>query len=138
MFRRQKLSEAQVYEALKTVKYPGYTRDIVSFGLIKSVQVHGQDVDVVVQMTTNQPDVAAKIQQATEETLRTLPGIGTVQVEVRLKDQGLKEQGPAESHTQHQAASNVAPLPGVKNIIAVASGKGEWVRVPSRPTSLWR
>jgi len=48
MFRRQKLSEAQVYETLKTVKYPGYTRDIVSFGLVKSVQVHGQDVDVVV------------------------------------------------------------------------------------------
>jgi ATP-binding protein involved in chromosome partitioning len=119
MFRRQKLSEAQVYETLKTVKYPGYTRDIVSFGLIKSVQVHGQDVDVVVQMTTHQQDVAAKIQQATEEALRALPEIGTVQVEVRLKD-----QGPAESHAQHQAASNVAPLPGVKNIIAVASGKG--------------
>jgi len=124
MFRRQKLSEAQVYEALKTVKYPGYTRDIVSFGLVKSVQVHGQDVDIVVQMTTNQQEVAAKIQQATEEALRALPGIGTVQVEVRLKDQGLEEQRPAESHAQHQAASNVAPLPGVKNIIAVASGKG--------------
>ena len=94
MFRRQKLSEAQVYETLKTVKYPGYTRDIVSFGLIKSVQVHGQDVEVVVQMTTNQQEVAAKIQQATEETLRTLPGIGTVQVEVRLKDQGPTRQHP--------------------------------------------
>src|SRR3989441_907210 len=119
MFRRQKLSEAQVYETLKTVKYPGYTRDIVSFGLVKSVQVHGQDVDVVVQMTTNQQDVAAKMQQATEEALRALPGIGTVQVAVRLK-----EQGPAEGQTQPQAAPNVAPLPGVQNILAVASGKG--------------
>src|SRR4029078_8766283 len=116
MFRRQKLSEAQVYEALKTIKYPGYTRDIVSFGLVKNVQVHGQDVGVVVQMTTNQQDVATQIQRATEETLRALPGIGTVQVEVRLKDhglkeQGLKEQGPAEGQTQQQAAPNVAPLP---------------------------
>jgi ATP-binding protein involved in chromosome partitioning len=119
MFKRQKLSEAQVYETLKTVKYPGYTRDIVSFGLVKSVQVHGQDVDIVVQMTTNQQDVAAKMQQATEEALRALPGIGTVQVEVRLRD-----QGPVEGHTQHQAAPNVAPLPGVQDIIAVASGKG--------------
>jgi len=119
MFRRQKLSEAQVYETLKTVKYPGYTRDIVTFGLVKSVQVHGQEVSVVVQMTTNQQDVAAKMQQVTEEALRALPGIGTVQVEVRLRD-----QGPAEGHTQHQAAPNVAPLPGVQNILAVASGKG--------------
>jgi len=119
MFRRQKLSEAQVYETLKTVKYPGYTRDIVSFGLVKTVQVHGQDVDVVVQMTTNQQDIATQIQQATEEALRALPSIGTVHVEVRLKD-----QRPAEGQTQPQAAPNVAPLPGVQNIIAVASGKG--------------
>lgn len=120
MFRRQKLSEAQVYETLKTVKYPGYTRDIVSFGLVKSVQIHEQNVNVVVQMTTNQQDVATQIQQATAEALRVLPGIGTVQVDVRLKD-----QGAAEGHTHQQAsASNVAPLPGVHNILAVASGKG--------------
>src|SRR5262252_2061344 len=119
MFRRQKLSEAQVYETLKTVKYPGYSRDIVSFGLVKTVQVHGQDVDVVVQMTTNQQDVATKIQQATEEALRALPSIETVRVEVRLKD-----QRPAEGQTPPQATPNVVPLPGVQNIIAVASGKG--------------
>jgi len=119
MFRRQKLSEAQVYEILKTVKYPGYTRDIVSFGLIKSVQVQGQNVEVAVQMTTNQQDVATKIQQVTEEVLRALPGIGTVQVEVRLK-----EQVPAGVQTPQQATPNVPPLPGVQNIIAVASGKG--------------
>src|SRR5262252_366120 len=119
MFRRQKLSEAQVYETLKTVKYPGYSRDIVSFGLVKTVQVHGQDVDVVVQMTTNQQDVATKIQQATEEALRALPSIETVRVEVHLKD-----QRPAESQTPPQATPNVTPLPGVQNVIAVASGKG--------------
>ncbi len=119
MFRRQKLSEAQVYEILKTVKYPGYTRDIVSFGLIKSVRVQGQNVEVAVQMTTNQQDVATKIQQVTEEALHALPGIGTVQVEVRLK-----EQVPAGVQTPQQATPNVPPLPGVQNIIAVASGKG--------------
>jgi len=119
MFRRQKLSEAQVYDTLKTVQYPGYTKDIVSFGLIKSVLVQGQNVEVVVQMTTNQQDVATKLQQVTEEALRALAGIGTVQVEVRLKD-----QVPAEVQTHQHATPRVAPLPGVQNIIAVASGKG--------------
>ena len=119
MFRRQKLSEAQVYDTLKTVQYPGYTKDIVSFGLVKSVQVQGQNVEVVVQMTTNQQDVATKLQQVTEEALRALAGIGTVQVEVRLKD-----QVPAEVQTHQHATPHVAPLPGVQNIIAVASGKG--------------
>ena len=119
MFRRQKLSEAQVYDTLKMVQYPGYTKDIVSFGLVKSVQVQGQNVEVVVQMTTNQQDVATKLQQVTEEALRALAGIGTVQVEVRLKD-----QVPAEVQTHQHATPRVAPLPGVQNIIAVASGKG--------------
>src|SRR6185503_5372569 len=104
MFRRQKLSEAQVYEILKTVKYPGYTRDIVSFGLVKSVHIPEQNVDIVVQMTTNQQEVATQLQRSTAEALRVLPCIGTVQVEVRLKD-----QGAAQEHTYMQASSNVAP-----------------------------
>src|SRR5215510_3954475 len=108
MFRRQKLSEAQVYNVLKTVKYPGYTRDIVSFGLVKSVQVQGQNVEVVVQMTTNQPDVAANIQQAAEAVLQALPGVGTVRVEARLK-----EPASAGAHTHQQPASSVTALPGV-------------------------
>lgn len=119
MFRRQKLSEAQVYEVLKTVKYPGYTRDIVSFGLVKSVQFQGQQVDVVIQMTTNQPDVATAIQQATETALRALPDTYTFRVDVRLK-----EATPAATHQHHQAPPQGAPLPGVQQIIAVASGKG--------------
>ena len=117
MFRRQKLSEAQVYETLKTVKYPGYTRDIVSFGLVKSVQVHGQDVNVVVQMTTNQQDVAAKIQQATEEHCVPSRGLG----QCRWK-YASKTRGQQRSHTQHQAAP-MWHLSRCENI-AVASGKG--------------
>jgi ATP-binding protein involved in chromosome partitioning len=115
MFKRHKLSEAQVYEALKKVKYPGYSRDIVSFGLVKSVQVQEQDVTVGIQMTTNQQDVATKMRQAAEEVLRTLPNVGSVHVEVRLKD-----QAPAGAPPQPQAAG----LPGVQHVIAVASGKG--------------
>ena len=70
-------------------------------------------------MTTNQQDVAAKIQQATEEALRALPGIGTVQVEVRLKDQGRSSRATRRTRQPQCGAS-----PGCKNIIAVASGKG--------------
>ncbi|MBM3223399.1 MAG: Mrp/NBP35 family ATP-binding protein [Candidatus Tectomicrobia bacterium] len=120
MFRRPKLSEAQVYDILKTVKYPGFTRDIVSFGLVQNVQVQGQNVDVTIQMTTNQQDVAAQMRQAVDEALRGVPGIGTVQVMVRLKEQTPQAQ-PQAPGPQH---ASVAPLPGVQHIVAVASGKG--------------
>ena len=52
--QHDRISEPQVHEVLKTVKYPGYTRDIVSFGMVKGIQVQGQDVSVILQITTNQ------------------------------------------------------------------------------------
>jgi ATP-binding protein involved in chromosome partitioning len=117
--QHKRFSEAQVYEVLKTVKYPGYSRDIVSFGMVKGLQVNGQDVDVTIQITTNQQDIAAQLRQATTEALRTLPGVGGVQVDVRLKD-----QAPAGAQPNQNPFANVAALPGVQNVIAVASGKG--------------
>ncbi len=117
--QHKRFSEAQVYEVLKTVKYPGYSRDIVSFGMVKGLQVNGQDVGVTIQITTNQQDIAAQLRQATTEALRTLPGVGGVQVDVRLKD-----QAPAGAQPNQNPFANVAALPGVQNVIAVASGKG--------------
>ena len=40
-------TEDQVHEALKQVKYPGFTRDIVSFGIVKRIAVSGNDVAVI-------------------------------------------------------------------------------------------
>lgn len=117
--QQSRLSEAQVYEVLKTVKYPGYSRDIVSFGMVKGLQVAGQDVGVVLQLTTNQQEIATKLRQAAEEALRGLPGVGAVQVDVRLKD-----QAPAGAPQNQNPLDNAAALPGVQHIVAVASGKG--------------
>jgi ATP-binding protein involved in chromosome partitioning len=113
------LSESQVYEVLKTVQYPGYSRDVVSFGMLKGLQVQGRNVWVILQMTTNQQEIATKLRQATEVALGTLPGIGTIQVDVRLKD-----QAPAGSPQTQNPFANTAALPGVQHVIAVASGKG--------------
>ena len=117
--QQSRLSEAQVYEVLKNVKYPGYSRDIVSFGMVQGLQVMGQDVGVILQLTTNQQEIATKLRQATEEALRALPGIGAIQVDVRLKD-----QAPAGAPQNQNPLANAAALPGVQHIIAVASGKG--------------
>lgn len=119
MFRRPKLTEAQVYEALKTVKYPGYSRDIVSFGMVKGINIQGQDLMVAIEMTTNQSEIATQIQRAVEEALRTVPGVGAVQVDLRVK-----QQPPAGAQGQPSAVPHPQQLPGVHDIIAVASGKG--------------
>ncbi|MGQ4810407.1 Iron-sulfur cluster carrier protein [Candidatus Entotheonellaceae bacterium PAL068K] len=117
--QQNQLSEPQVYDVLKTVKYPGYSRDIVSFGMVKGIQVREQDVSVSLQITTNQADIATRLRQATEEALRMLPGVGNIKVDVRLKDQATEGARPNQN-----PFANVSALPGVQHTLAVASGKG--------------
>ena len=47
------ISEDQVREALKQVKYPGFSRDIVSFGLVKGIRIEGVAVTVQMALATN-------------------------------------------------------------------------------------
>jgi len=113
------LSEPMVREALKTVQYPGYSRDIVSFGMVQDIQITGQNVRVTLQVTTNQQDIATKLQQATEAALRQLSEVGAVEVNIQLKAQA--QPGAPQNRNPF---NNVAALPGVQHVIAVASGKG--------------
>jgi ATP-binding protein involved in chromosome partitioning len=108
------VSEDQVKEALRAVKYPGFTRDIVSFGLIKSVQINNGDVTVQLALATNDPNVPATIKRDAEEILRTVAGVQSAKVLIDI------HAPPAGAG----AAVGPARLPGVKHVIAVASGKG--------------
>lgn len=108
------LTEQAVRDALQTIHFPGYSRDIVSFGFVKSISVSGGDVQVLVELTTRDAAVVAQIQREAENALRALPGAGHVSVQV--------------SAVQAPAASSGVPTPkridGVKRVIAVGSGKG--------------
>ncbi|HET9418481.1 MAG TPA: Mrp/NBP35 family ATP-binding protein [Chthoniobacterales bacterium] len=108
------ISEDQIKEALKSVKYPGFTRDIVSFGLIRSVQIGDGEVKVQLALATNDPNVPATIKTDAERTLRSLPGVQSAKV---LIDIHAPPGGAA-------AGAVAAHIPGVKHVIAVASGKG--------------
>ena len=66
--------------ALKSVKYPGFTRDIISFGLVKSIQIDNGDVKVQLALATNDPNVPATIKNDAEGALRTIEGIRSAKV----------------------------------------------------------
>ena len=55
------LTEDDIKNALRAVKYPGYNRDIVSFGLVKQIAANDGAVSVSMQLTTANPDVASQI-----------------------------------------------------------------------------
>lgn len=110
------ITEDSVREKLKKVNYPGFSRDIVSFGLVKRIEVVGSDVTVLIGLATRDPNIPRTIHQGIEEALATLEGAGKVVIDFDLKD-------PPEAVTGNPAAAQMA-IPGVKKIIAVASGKG--------------
>lgn len=109
------LSEELIRSTLSQIRYPGFSRDIVSFGLVKSIQIAGNDVTVTLEITAKEPSIPQTIQKNVQTALRALPGIGDVTVPLEI-------HAPAGSPSG--AAPGPTPITGVKKVIAVASGKG--------------
>jgi len=112
------LSQDAILNALKAVKYPGYSRDIVSFGLVKQVAANEGAVSVSMQLTSANAEAAAQIKTESERVLQALPGVKLVHVEVK---QPASAPG-APGGTSPWADQN--RVPGIKRVVAVASGKG--------------
>ena len=112
------LTEQQIRDALKAVKYPGYSRDIVSFGLIKQIAADNGAVSVSMQLTSANAEAAQQIKVEAERALKSLPGVNLVHVEVK---QPAAAPGGAAGPSPWSNQNRVA---GIKRIVAVASGKG--------------
>ena len=112
------LTQQTILDALKTVKYPGYSRDVVSFGLVKEVAVKGGAASVSLQLTSGNGEVARQIKGDIEQALRQIPGIERMHVEVHVPaGQTAPVQGGSPFSRQSKS-------PGIARIVAIASGKG--------------
>jgi ATP-binding protein involved in chromosome partitioning len=111
------LTEDDVRNALKAVKYPGYSRDIVSFGLVKEITTSNGAVTVTMQLTGGSAEVATQIKMESERALKELPGLTRIYVEVR-------HQGSQASTGTQSPWSQQNKVPGIQRVVAVASGKG--------------
>src|SRR5207245_9224532 len=108
------LSEEMVREALKSVKYPGFTRDIVSFGLLKSVNIDNGKVKVQIALATNDPNIPAAIKNDAEKVLLDIAGVQSAKVLIDI------QAPPAGAG----ACVTAAHIPAIIHVIAVASGQG--------------
>jgi ATP-binding protein involved in chromosome partitioning len=106
------VNEESVREALRAVKYPGFSRDIVSFGLVESAEVRGDEVFVKLSLAVEDPKVAQQIHRGCMEALAAVPGVRTPHVLIDLKKPPVA------------ASPGATKIEGVKHVIAVASGKG--------------
>lgn len=111
------ITQELIKEALKQVKYPGFSRDIVAFGLVKNIEVDGNNVHVTIGVATKDAKVPEQIFKDCQEVLHAIEGIGTPRVTVDVQDTAAEQAGAGESKEK-------TSIPGVKHIIAVGSGKG--------------
>ena len=107
-----------IKEALKQVKYPGFSRDIVSFGLVRSATFADGTAQVAVAITTSDPKVPTMLKAEIEKCLRALPGVKDVIIELAVSAAKAAPQ-PGQS----TLGSGTAPI-GLKHSVAIASGKG--------------
>jgi ATP-binding protein involved in chromosome partitioning len=110
------LTEDQIRNALTAVKYPGFSRDIASFGLIKAVRVEGKDVQVDISLATKDASIPRQIHESAMSVLKALPGVGDVRLNFDIKEPPGAQAGAGGAVT--------SSIPGVKHVIAIASGKG--------------
>jgi ATP-binding protein involved in chromosome partitioning len=104
-------------EQLKKVKYPGFSRDIVSFGLVKAAELDDGVARVSLAIATNDPKVPKQLKDEVERILLTVPGVTRAHVEVAV------QAARAAAAPGAPGAKAGAPK-GIRWAVAIASGKG--------------
>ncbi len=109
------MSFASLEEALRSVKYPGFSRDVVSFGLVKSADVVDGRAIVKLAVSTADATIPRRIKAEVEAAALAVAGVTGAIVEIAVS----APKAPA-------SAPSAAPagMPGVRHTVAIASGKG--------------
>ena len=108
------INEEKVKEALSSVIYPGFTKDIVSFGFVKDISVDGDKVRLHVDITSSAEEVQNELR---EEIRKALHGIGVKEIELDLT-------APKPPRMQSNTMSGKNMAPQIENFVMISSGKG--------------
>ncbi len=107
------VTETAVLEALKAVHDPDLHRDIVSLKFIKNLRIDGGGVAFSIELTTPACPVKDQMRDQARAAVLAVPGVTAVDIEMTAQVRSTVGTDPGK-----------APVPGVKNIIAVGAGKG--------------
>jgi len=107
------LTQDNVLEALRTVRDPDLHKDIVALNFVKEIKINGSDLHFTIELTTPSCPVRDELKAESEKAIRSaISSVGAVDITMtsNVTSRQLTQPGPL--------------LTGVKNTIAVASGKG--------------
>ncbi len=106
-------TEDQVLEALRAVRDPDLDRDIVSLGFVKDLRICGGNVAFAIELTTPACPVKDLMKAEAQRAVAALPGVAEVAIEMT-----------ARVTASRPVLGDKGLIPGVKNVLAVSSGKG--------------
>ncbi|NLH98291.1 MAG: Mrp/NBP35 family ATP-binding protein [Chthonomonadales bacterium] len=104
------MTTEHVLDALRSIIDPDIGRDIVSLGFVKEVTIEDRRVSVVIQLTTPACPVKDQLKQQAVDAISALPGV--------------EEADVSMTAAVYTPANREGMIPGVKHVVAVASGKG--------------
>src|SRR5271169_3913601 len=107
------LTQDHVLEALRNVRDPDLHKDIVSLNFVKELKIDGKNLRFTIELTTPSCPVRDELKAESEKVIRS-----------SITDVGAIEISMTSNVTSRQALQPSPLLTGVKNTIAVASGKG--------------
>jgi ATP-binding protein involved in chromosome partitioning len=107
------IEQTQVLQALRSVQDPDLHKDIVSLGFVKNLAIDGGAVSFVIELTTPACPMKEQMKAQAQAAVSALPGVASVAITMT-----------AQVRAAVSPDLNKAPIPGVKNVIAVGAGKG--------------
>jgi ATP-binding protein involved in chromosome partitioning len=106
------LNNKDIIEKLKLITYPGFSRDIISFGMVKDIRISDNSIDVILSQSTSNKEILEEIKKNIIVQLSSINNDRDINI-IYEESNNLKEE-----------KSNTDRTKNIKNIIAVASGKG--------------
>jgi len=108
-----------IKEQLKQVKYPGFSRDIVSFGLVRAAGFSDGVAKVSLALTSGDPKIPLHLKTEVDKCLRAIPEVKEVIVDIAVTP----VKAPPAANAGGNLAGGQRPK-GIRHAVAIASGKG--------------
>ncbi len=120
-------SQQEILRRLETVRHPASGRSVVELGMVSGIVVRGSNVGFALEVEPEQAAELEPLRRACEDAVRAMPGVTscTVVMTAERAPGGRPARTPPPAFGAPQQAQPAKPLvPGVRSIVAVASGKG--------------
>ena len=114
------MEEQQIRELLKQIKYPGFSRDIVSFGMVPEIIIKADKVMVNLKILSDNRDTVEAVAEEVRQLLKAETDYTQIEISLVETPQGSAPQ----ALTPKDPFASQRSLQNIKHIIAVASGKG--------------